>query len=95
MIDRTKHRKHVPHETKIDIDPELRAFILAILPFGTFTEIAEECLSVFGPERAPGRSTIHKWFSRQRALQRGDCALDAPHKPRRRRRPPLATLKRA
>ena len=58
MIDRTKHRKHVPHETKIDIDPELRAFILAILPFGTFAEIAEECLSVFGPERAPARSAL-------------------------------------
>lgn len=93
MIDRTKHRTHERYESKIDIDPELRAFILAILPFGTFTEIAEECRSVFGPERAPSRSTIHKWFSRQRALQRGDAAQGAPQT-QRRRRPPLTANKR-
>ena len=93
MIDRTKHRTHELHESKIDIDPELRDFILGILPFGTFTEIAEECRSVFCPERAPSRSTIHKWFSRRRALQRGEAAQGAP-KPQRRRRPPLAANKR-
>lgn len=94
MIDRTKHRTHNGHESMIDIDPELRAFIIAILPFGTFTEIADECRSVFGPERAPTKSTIHRWFSRQRALQRGEAAQDAPTRHHKRRRPPIAANKR-
>ena len=67
MIDRRKHRTHKLGEFKIDTDPELRELIIAILPHGTFAEIADECRRLFGPERAPSRSSIHRWFRHQQS----------------------------
>lgn len=77
MIDRRMVRSHVRGQSKIERDPELQQFVDELLPHGTFAEIAEECRKRFGPQRAPGKSSIHAYFRKhqERLLQGGGWTI--------------------
>jgi hypothetical protein len=64
-------RDHRPStKSRIDLDPELRAFIHELLPHCTFAEIAAECAKRFGKPRAPSKSAVHRYWQRQQASKR-------------------------
>ncbi len=56
-------------QSKIDLDPELRAFIHDLLPHCTFAEIAAECATRFGNPRAPSRSAVHRFWQRRQSTK--------------------------
>jgi hypothetical protein len=60
---RRAHRSGVP--SKIDSDPELRAFIIARIDRLKFTEIAAEVRSHFPPERQTSVSALSRWWQRE------------------------------
>lgn len=67
---RTQHRLgDVP---KILRDAQVKAFVDQRLgdPV-TFTQLAQECLELFGKERAPSRSALHRYWIRRRMEARG------------------------
>ena len=58
-------RDHRPgRPSKIDSDPELRAFIVARIDTTTFTALKREVAKAFPPERRIGKSAIHNWLER-------------------------------
>ncbi|MGB0659239.1 MAG: hypothetical protein ACPGNV_03590, partial [Mangrovicoccus sp.] len=61
---RRKHRSGRP--SKLDTDPELRAFVLARLDRLTFAEIAEEIAAHFPENRRVGRSSVHGWWKKNK-----------------------------
>ncbi len=59
-------REHRPgRPSKIDSDPELRAFILARLDHMTFEGLARAVAENFPPERRVARTTINEWWHRR------------------------------
>jgi hypothetical protein len=53
-----RHRK----PCKIDNDPELKAFIYRMPTYKTLDEIVTACEEEFGVERAPSRSSLHRYL---------------------------------
>jgi len=68
----TEHRRqHRPgRQSRIESDPELRAFIDARLDRGTFHEIAAAVADRFPPERRVARTAIGDYSKRQRTRRR-------------------------
>lgn len=61
-------REHRPgRPSRIDSDPEPRAFIMARIETTTFPDLDRDVAERFPPERRVKKSTIHKW--RQRRVQ--------------------------
>lgn len=62
----TDHRKE--HRSgkvaKLDVDPEVRSFVLARLDRMTFQAIADEVADHFPKTRRVGKSAIHSWWRR-------------------------------
>lgn len=58
---RRLHRPSLPH--KVLRDPEVRAFVDKSLDSYTFERLAEACLVLFGPARAPSRSSLHRYYA--------------------------------
>ena len=57
-------RLHLPGSpSKIQIDPELRAFVDERLPTMTLKQIAAACVKRFGRKRAPGKSAVHRYWT--------------------------------
>jgi hypothetical protein len=54
----------------VNKDPEVAAFLEDRLGRLTVGEARAACLAQFGPDRTPGRSTIHRFWSRLRAARR-------------------------
>mgnify|MGYP001189147548 CR=1 FL=1 len=48
--------------SKVEADPELRAFILARIDTLTFDAIVAELKAAFPPERHVARSSVHGWW---------------------------------
>ncbi|MFO1128495.1 MAG: hypothetical protein U1E66_08730 [Rhodospirillales bacterium] len=67
MIARHIIRDHRPGLLKIETDPALRAFVDDLLPHCTFAEVAAECVKRFGKKRAPGHSTVHRYWRRRQS----------------------------
>ncbi len=65
----TEHRREhrMGRVSKIDADPELRAFVAARVDHHTFVEMADAVAAAFPPERRIGKSAIHAWWQRNRA----------------------------
>ncbi len=52
---------------KLMTDPVIRAFVDDAMKRMTFQEVADAAREQFGPKRAPGRSSIHRyWQARQK-----------------------------
>lgn len=60
---RRAHRSGVP--SKIDTDPELRAFIIARIATMKFTEIEAEVRANFPPDRHTSKSALSRWWIRE------------------------------
>jgi len=64
-IDRSRVLTHTRRDLmKIENDPELRAFVDDVIRHLTFDEAVAACRQKFGQSRAPGRSTIHRYWTR-------------------------------
>ena len=63
-VHRRLHRPHRP--PKIDLDPELQAFIPARIDHMTFVELEAAVAARFPPERNVGKSAIHQWWRKAR-----------------------------
>lgn len=61
---RRNHRRGTP--AKLDADHELRAFVQARLATLTFEEIALEITRAFPKDRHVSRSSLHRWWTRNR-----------------------------
>lgn len=61
---RAQHRSG--HPAKIDLDSELRAFILARIDFQTYAEVVAAVAETFPPERHISLSGLQRWWSRHR-----------------------------
>lgn len=77
---REQHRAGRPH--KVLCDPEVRAFVEQSFPSMTFAAIADACLERFGPERAPGKSSVGRYWDSFFKAQRPEL-----HGQKRRRKP--------
>jgi hypothetical protein len=63
--------RHLPgRPSKIAGDPEVRQFVNAAFKTMTFVEIAAACLVRFGPERAPTKSSVHRYWLAVRSRHR-------------------------
>jgi hypothetical protein len=65
---RAQHRPGIPR--KIDMDPELRAFIEARIDGMTFHDIAEAVATAFPEPRRVAKSAIHAWWKAQNPRRR-------------------------
>lgn len=54
----------------IDRDPELASFIRPLLGKSTVQVISDLCRERFGPDRAPSKSAIHRFWQRSNGLKR-------------------------
>jgi hypothetical protein len=59
---RASHRPGTP--SRIETDPELRAFVLARIDRLTFDAVVSEIAAHFPPERRTSRSALHRWWHR-------------------------------
>lgn len=59
---RRRHRPGYP--ARLDVDPELAAFVRHRLDTMTFEGIADAVAAAFPPGRRVGRSAIHAWHGR-------------------------------
>ena len=59
---RASHRPGTP--SRIEADPELRAFILARIDRLTFDAVVSEVAAHFPLERRVSRSALHRWWHR-------------------------------
>lgn len=66
---RAAHRSGTP--SRLDTDAELRAFVLARIDTQTYDQIVQAVASAFPPERRVSRSTLSRWFRRQRGAPAG------------------------
>lgn len=64
----TEHRRahKFGRPAKIDVDPELEAFLLARVDRMTFDEMADDVAAHFPPKRRVGKSSIHLWWSKRK-----------------------------
>ena len=64
-------RRHRPgFVSKIDADPELRAFIEARIDTMTFAALEEAVAASFPPERRVRKSATHQWWTARLAAAR-------------------------
>jgi hypothetical protein len=57
-------RLHLPGTPgKISGDPEIAAFVDELLATTGMVKIAAACKERFGPERAPGKSAVHRYWT--------------------------------
>lgn len=56
--------RHTAIRSRIEADPELRAFILARIATLTFDQVRAEITAHFGPEKRVSRSALHRWWHR-------------------------------
>lgn len=61
---RREHRPGFPR--RIDVDPELQAFIRARIDRLTFAQIADEIATNFPPKRRVRSTAIHSWWKREK-----------------------------
>ncbi|MEM7642969.1 MAG: hypothetical protein AAF366_10610 [Pseudomonadota bacterium] len=62
-------RQHRPgYPSKIDTDPDLRAFIFARIDTMSFPKL--DAAAAFPPDRRLGKTAIHKWWTRNMARHR-------------------------
>ncbi len=59
--------------SKIDADPEIKAFIHGISDDMTIKEIAEQCQRRFGKNRAPSKSAVGRYLQKLARLDREKC----------------------
>ena len=69
--------------SKIRSDAELRALVDELLKTKTFQQVAAACLERFGPDRAPGKSAVHRYWQ-EMGLQDRPPSAKPDQKPRRR-----------
>ena len=60
---RAQHRRG--SLSKLETDPELRAFVLARIDRLTFDQVVAEVAGAFPPERRTSRSALHRWWHRR------------------------------
>lgn len=66
-VNAAHRRAHRPgHPSRIDADPELRAFVSARLDTLTFDQTATDIAAHFPPNRRVSRSSIHRWWQKSR-----------------------------
>src|SRR5476649_2864836 len=51
---------------KLSIDAEMRAYVDELLTANTFRQVAAACLERFGPDRAPRKSAIYRYWQETR-----------------------------
>ncbi|MGB3409146.1 MAG: hypothetical protein WBA67_16815 [Jannaschia sp.] len=66
---RRLRRSGVP--SKIDTDPELRAFVLARIDTATYQALAEEIAEAFPEDRRVHRSAVCRWWNREQNRREG------------------------
>jgi hypothetical protein len=59
---RASHRPGTP--SRIETDPELRAFVLARIDRLTFDAVVSEIAAHFPPERRTSRAALYRWWHR-------------------------------
>lgn len=71
LVSAAEHRRrHLPGlPFKAAADPEVRAFIDTGLDTMTFKELAAAARGRFGPERAPSRSAIFRYWQHRHAAR--------------------------
>ncbi len=57
--------------SSIELDPELELFILAQSSSQTIEHIRQLCIKEFGEERAPKRSTLHRYIQKLKYRSKG------------------------
>lgn len=77
---REQHRAGHPHKVLRDL--EVEAFVEGALASMTFQAIADACLERFGPERAPGKSAVHRYWREFHKTRQPEL-----HQQKRRRKP--------
>ena len=60
---RAQHRRGLL--SKLETDPELRAFVLARIDRLTFDQVVAEVAANFPPGRRTSRSALHRWWHRR------------------------------
>ncbi|MDR0810031.1 MAG: hypothetical protein LBE86_13050 [Gemmobacter sp.] len=61
-----QHRMGTP--SRLDTDPELRAFVIARVSRMTFPQLAQAIAQTFPKHRRVSQSTIHRWWHREGKL---------------------------
>lgn len=61
--DRQRHHRRL---SKLDRDPEVAAFLCERLKTMYLDEAINEAVKLFGPDRVPCRSSVHRYWQRQR-----------------------------
>ena len=64
---RAAHRSGSP--SRLDADPELRAFVLSRIATLTYDQIVQAVAASFPPARRISRSSLSRWWRRQNGLQ--------------------------
>jgi hypothetical protein len=73
--------RHLPgHPFKVMCDPEVQQFVAAALKTMGFKAIAAACSERFGPERAPSKSAIQRYWI---ALRLSSRPVSTPPGPKR------------
>jgi hypothetical protein len=57
---------------KVELDPELEAFILSQSVCRSIEQIRRECIKKFGAERAPSRSGLNRYINKLKYRTKGD-----------------------
>ena len=52
------------HPAKIEVDTELRAFIIARIDTHTFDDLTSQITAAFPPNRRVSRSSLHRWWQK-------------------------------
>ncbi len=63
-IDLPNLERRTAIRSRIEADPELRAFILARITTLTFDQVRAEITAQLGATRCPSRSALHRWWHR-------------------------------
>ncbi|WP_374394585.1 hypothetical protein [Tabrizicola sp.] len=66
---RAAHRSGTP--SKLDTDAELRAFVLNLIETLTYDQIVQAVEAAFPPDQRTSRSSLSRWFRRQREPRAG------------------------
>ena len=64
---RRDHRPGKP--SKIDSDPELRAFILDRIDMTTLEDLADQIAATFPPDRRVAKSALHRWWRQRQTTE--------------------------
>ncbi len=56
--------RYLLRRPKIELDAAVKTFVDEMLPEMGFVALAQACRDVFGPDRAPSKSTLHKYWQK-------------------------------